>query len=99
MSVEKPLYGFSLQASVFEHRISRAVKRPADFFAVRIRLLCRSIRQEKIIRTLGKIIRTPILFQGSYNSLVAERRGFEPPIAFTILAFQAGTLDHSDTSP
>lgn len=30
---------------------------------------------------------------------LAERRGFEPPIAFTILAFQAGTLDHSDTSP
>ena len=32
-------------------------------------------------------------------SILAERRGFEPPIGFPILAFQAGTLDHSDTSP
>ncbi len=30
---------------------------------------------------------------------VAERRGFEPPIPCGILAFQAGTLDHSDISP
>ena len=30
---------------------------------------------------------------------VAERRGFEPPIGFPIHAFQACTLDHSDTSP
>ena len=36
MSVEKPLHGFSSQISVFEHKISRAIKRPADFFAVRI---------------------------------------------------------------
>ena len=47
MSVEKPLHVFSLQASVFEYRISRAVKRPADFFCHSDRLLCRSIRQEK----------------------------------------------------
>lgn len=66
MSVEKPLYGFSLQASVFEHRISRAVKRPADFFAVRIDFYAKVFVRKKIIRT-------PILFQGSYNSLLAER--------------------------
>ena len=36
MSVEKPLHGFSLQISVFKHRISRAIKRPAEFFAVQI---------------------------------------------------------------
>ena len=30
---------------------------------------------------------------------LAERRGFEPPIRFRIHAFQACTLDHSDTSP
>lgn len=30
---------------------------------------------------------------------MAERTGFEPAVAFTTHAFQACTLDHSDTSP
>ncbi len=34
-----------------------------------------------------------------YSNFLAERTGFEPAEAFTSHAFQACTLDHSDTSP
>ena len=50
-------------------------------------LLTTYLNQNKKSTRLGAI---PIL---------AERRGFEPPIGFPIHAFQACTLDHSDTSP
>lgn len=33
------------------------------------------------------------------TSCPSERGGFEPPVSFPTHAFQAGTLDHSDTSP
>ena len=48
---------------------------------------------------IEKDTRVGVLYAPFACVLMAERRGFEPPIAFTILAFQAGTLDLSDTSP
>ena len=48
---------------------------------------------------IEKDTRDGVLYAPFACVLMAERRGFEPPIPFSILAFQAGTLDHSDTSP
>ena len=64
--LKKLLYGLSQQSSVFKHRKSRAIKRPADSsFCRSNRLLCRNIRQKRIIRTLT-------YRQGSYYSLMAN---------------------------
>ena len=98
MSVEKPLHGFSLQISVLNIESAERLKARLIFLPFGSTFMPK-YSSGKNNTNPRKKIRTPILFQGSYNSLVAERRGFEPPIAFTILAFQAGTLDHSDTSP
>ncbi len=48
---------------------------------------------------IEKDTRVGVLYAPFACVLMAERRGFEPPIPFGILAFQAGTLDLSDTSP
>ena len=51
------------------------------------------------IRILSPFTKTKNSIRLDAISCLAERRGFEPPIRFRIPAFQASTLDHSDTSP
>ena len=37
--------------------------------------------------------------RGGFNSVLAEREGFEPSVPFSTPDFESGTIDHSATSP
>ena len=71
----------------------------SSFHLVQYQVYCKASQAQNYL--VKRKIRNPSFYsKGAYNSVLAERGGFGPPVPYSSThAFQACTLNHSDISP